>query len=132
MGGLVGAVHDLEVPSGRVGCVWLGQAGFLFKTASGRLVMIDPYLSDRCADLVGLHRTFPAPLQPGELTPDVLLVTHLHDDHLDEPVLRACAGTAPVLVAPLSCLERAHAWGWPKSALAPAFGQGLALGVRLV
>jgi L-ascorbate 6-phosphate lactonase len=132
MGGLAGAVRDLEVPSGRVGCVWLGQAGFLFKTGSGRLVMIDPYLSDRCADLMGLHRKFRPPLQPEDLTPDVLLVTHLHDDHLDEPVLRAYAGSAPVLVAPLSCLERARAWGWPTGALVPAFGQGLALGLQVM
>ena len=44
-------IHELErfcVPPGRITLWWLGQAGFLVKTPAGKLVAIDPYLSNSC------------------------------------------------------------------------------------
>ncbi len=45
-----------EVPAGGVGLYWLGQAGFAFRTAAGRRIFLDPYLSDACERLHGFKR----------------------------------------------------------------------------
>ena len=37
---------DAEVPGGALGLWWLGQAGFVFKTPAGKIIYLDPYLSD--------------------------------------------------------------------------------------
>ena len=63
---------------------WLGQASFLFETQSGMTIMIDPYMSNHLEDIkgAGFHREVPIDerfIQP----PDVLILTHCHDDHTD-------------------------------------------------
>jgi L-ascorbate 6-phosphate lactonase len=69
--------------------VWLGQAGFLLKTADGRIILIDPYLSDYtnkalCAEHgQKFRRMCPAIFEPGEIKADILLCSHEHEDHLD-------------------------------------------------
>ena len=39
-------VKNLEVEQGTAALIWLGQAGFMIKTAGGKIVAIDPYLTD--------------------------------------------------------------------------------------
>ncbi len=39
-------VGRTEVKQGEAAIFWLGQAGFLIKTAKGRQIAIDPYFSD--------------------------------------------------------------------------------------
>ena len=79
----------LRVESGSAALVWLGQAGFLLKTADGAVIAIDPYLSDfvyhSFRERDGLaYKRLTAPLfQPGELHLDAVLCTHEHGDHLD-------------------------------------------------
>jgi len=68
---------------GSVGIFWLGQAGFLFKTDSEKLIAVDPYLSDCCARYAGFKRLLPRLFQPYDLTFDALIATHAHYDHLD-------------------------------------------------
>lgn len=115
--------RTLTVRSGTIACAWLGQAGYLLKTHAGRTIMIDPYFSDEGERQEGLKRLFPPPITAQEFRPDLLLVTHGHLDHLDEPTLRAYASSArTTLIAPPSCTSRASDWGWPSSrlrALAP-------------
>jgi len=62
---------------------WLGQGGFLFKTSSGYLVAVDPYLSGS----VNLPRIVPVPVAPSELKADLLFCTHDHEDHADRATL---------------------------------------------
>jgi L-ascorbate 6-phosphate lactonase len=109
---------SLRVRSGTVACAWLGQAGYLIKTSRGLTVMIDPYLSNEGEKLEGVKRLFEPPLTADELKPDVLLVTHGHLDHLDEPTIRAyVAAGRTKLIAPPSCVASASGWGWPASKL---------------
>ncbi len=88
--------------------VWLGQAGFLFTAPSGATVMIDPYLSNSLEERRGaaFHREVPIRrefLQP----PDILVLTHCHEDHCDFGTLDQLFGArrmtvlAPAGVFPL-------------------------------
>jgi L-ascorbate 6-phosphate lactonase len=69
--------------------VWLGQAGFLIKTHGGKIILIDPYLTDYAnRSLSKEHgqsfRRMTAPLfAPEQINVDVLLCSHEHQDHLD-------------------------------------------------
>ena len=65
---------------------WLGQAGFIIKSAEGKLLGIDLYLTE-CVEPVeghvGYHRLMPQILDPAELELDVVIATHFHRDHFD-------------------------------------------------
>ena len=75
---------------------WLGQAGFLFKTARASWI-VDPYLSDslepKYRDAYYKHdRMIPIPIAPSEITGlDWIFSTHSHTDHMD-------IGTLPDLI----------------------------------
>lgn len=71
-----------------VAVFWLGQAGFLFKTASGQQIAIDPYFSECVQRLIpeeglGFKRLMPPPCEASELDLDVLIISHEHNDHFD-------------------------------------------------
>ncbi len=75
-----------QVPEGKVALFWLGQAGFLLKTASGRTIAIDPYFSDhvmRTENNIGFKRLTPPPCAADDIAFDVLLISHEHGDHFD-------------------------------------------------
>jgi L-ascorbate 6-phosphate lactonase len=106
----------VRIRVGAVACAWLGQAGYLIKTSSGLTVMIDPYFSDEVERQEGLKRLFPPPITAAELRPDILLVSHGHPDHFDEPTISALGSAGrTLLVAPPSCISRAKGLGWPAS-----------------
>lgn len=111
---LESAIHDLQVEEGTVGCVWLGQAGYILKAPSGAIVMIDPYLSDWAEEQWGMKRILAAPVDPVNFQPDLLLISHWHEDHLDAPTIKQwCSdGIEGVFAGPESCATRAVAWGW--------------------
>ncbi len=100
--------------------MWLGQAGFVVKTQRGLTVMIDPYFSDEGERMEGLKRQFAPPITADELLPDLLLVSHGHLDHFDEPTIRAFgAAGRTTLLAPPSCISRAAELGWQTAKLRP-------------
>lgn len=114
MGELGGKLTELEVQPGTGAIAWLGQAGFAIKSSGGTIALIDPFLSNYAEIAWNLNRAVPTPLEPHELTPDLILITHWHEDHLDKPTILAYSGNPAVtLVAPASALARASAWGWP-------------------
>ena len=85
---------------------WLGQAGFVIKSPVGKLIVIDPYLSNSARaigeqDGLNLDRLVPPPLAPPELVGvDLYAMTHSHIDHLDPETLagyRAAGGAGPFL-----------------------------------
>lgn len=76
-------VSTKTVPMGKLGVFFLGQAGFLLKTPAGKLIAIDPYLSNCCERYFGFKRLMPRILEPGELSIDTLLISHAHYDHFD-------------------------------------------------
>ena len=66
---------------------WLGQAGWLFETADKK-ILIDPYLSNSVAEIqpqnyrrVYIDESF------FKITPDIIVITHNHADHLDKATL---------------------------------------------
>lgn len=75
-----------DAPLGHTYLFWLGQAGFVIKSATGKLLGIDLYLSECVEDVEGhsgYHRLMPRILDPGELHFDALIATHYHRDHFD-------------------------------------------------
>ena len=78
--------QSTQVEAGHVQLFWLGQAGFLLKTASGRAIAIDPYFSDhvmRTLNNIGFKRMTPPPCAADDIVLDVLLISHEHGDHFD-------------------------------------------------
>ena len=76
----------LNAPLGKTWLFWMGQAGFIIKSAEGKLLGIDLYLSE-CVEPVeghvGYHRLMPQIVDPSELNLDVIIATHFHRDHFD-------------------------------------------------
>ena len=76
----------LNAPLGKTWLFWMGQAGFIIKSAEGKLLGIDLYLSE-CVEPVeghvGYHRLMPQIVDPAELQLDVVIATHFHRDHFD-------------------------------------------------
>lgn len=76
----------LNAALGKTWLFWLGQAGFILKSAEGKLLGIDLYLSE-CVEPVeghvGYHRLMPQILDPSDIQLDVIIATHFHRDHFD-------------------------------------------------
>ena len=107
-------ILELKVEKGAVAIVWLGQAGYLLKTSAGTIVMIDPYLTDWAETQWGLARQIPSPIDPDMLQPDLLLISHWHEDHFDVPLVKhwATSGATGTFAGPITCSSRAPVWGW--------------------
>jgi L-ascorbate metabolism protein UlaG (beta-lactamase superfamily) len=87
--GLTGAKSDA--------LTWIGHASFLIQLG-GKSALIDPVLSNRLSGVT--PRNVPPGLGYAALPKiDVVLVTHNHRDHMDEPTLKKL-GRAPVYVVP--------------------------------
>ena len=66
---------------------WLTQSGLLFENDNLK-IMVDPYLSDSVGEVnPKKKRRIPADEKYLGITPDVLLITHSHPDHLDPVTL---------------------------------------------
>lgn len=76
-----------------VAVTWWGHASATVETAAAR-VAVDPLLADRLFHLV---RHTPSP-PPVALDADVVLVSHLHNDHCHVPSLARFAADVPILV----------------------------------
>jgi L-ascorbate metabolism protein UlaG (beta-lactamase superfamily) len=74
---------------------WLGHATVLLELGGARL-LTDPVLRGR---VMHLRRHAPAPADPRPL--DGVLVSHVHQDHLDRPSLRTLAGPGTEAVVPV-------------------------------
>ena len=80
-------IGSTQVKPGELAIFYLAQAGFYFKTAAGKTICIDPYLSDCCERMFNFKRMVPAPIIANELRTDFLVATHSHADHLDPDLL---------------------------------------------
>ncbi|MBP7935448.1 MAG: MBL fold metallo-hydrolase [Phycisphaerae bacterium] len=116
-------LRQYRVPRGSLTLWWLGQAGFIVKSPGGKIVAIDPYLSNSCkaiGDQYGfdMDRLVPPPLPPADLVGiDAYAMTHSHQDHLDPETLRpyrAAGGVGP-FVAPPETIEKLVSMGVPQS-----------------
>jgi len=117
MSKLAETIHSMVVAPGWLAVVWLGGAGFVFKTASGRIVAIDPYLSDSLDHTYSWKRLplSPIPMAPNELQADLVLATHAHEDHLDpETIPELVRSSQAVVAGPAMCVEAMRSWGLPE------------------
>ena len=93
---------------------WLTQGGLLFENDNIK-VMVDPYLSDSVGMLdERKHRRIPVCEEYLKITPDVLIITHEHLDHLDPETLKYILGDAskPVTVlAPTAAYNKLLSFG---------------------
>ena len=81
--GLMDNILNCIVEEKQVAIFWLGQAGFVIKDCRGRIVTIDPYLTDCCEREFGFKRLSPKLISPSELKTNILFSTHSHLDHFD-------------------------------------------------
>jgi len=93
--------------AGEVCLWWLGQAGFALRSADGKVVFVDPYLSDAVERLHGFKRLSLPPIAPDEVIADLVVLTHEHADHLDPDALPVIASRNPTcrFAAPAGCKE---------------------------
>ena len=106
MSNLADTILTTQVASGSVAMWWLGQAGFAFKTASGKVVYADPYLSDAVERLHGFKRLSLPAIAAEEVHADLVLMTHEHADHLDPDAIPVIARNNPGcrFAGPSGCL----------------------------
>jgi L-ascorbate 6-phosphate lactonase len=77
------SIQIADAPLGKTHLIFLGQAGFVLKSKSGKLIAIDLYLSDCVARYDGFKRLMPFILRPDEIVFDYIITTHAHYDHFD-------------------------------------------------
>lgn len=86
--GYIEIFNAIKVRDDQICIIWLGQAGFLIKTAQ-KTIAIDPYLTDSVYEYFkadhgyGFKRMSPALIPPCELAVDYLFSSHEHGDHMD-------------------------------------------------
>jgi L-ascorbate metabolism protein UlaG (beta-lactamase superfamily) len=102
---------------GKVTVQWFGQSAFKVTTVSGKVIMIDPYLTknpktpEKYKDLSGLGKV------------DLILVTHAHGDHVgDGPALAKKHGVP--LYGPAGLNDTLVALQILPPALSPRFNKG--------
>jgi L-ascorbate 6-phosphate lactonase len=92
---LIDDLRQAAVTEGSLRLYWLGQAGFAFRTAAGKRVFLDPYLSDSCERLFGFKRLSLPALRPEDVETDWVILTHEHADHLDPDAIPVIARNNP-------------------------------------
>ena len=85
-------IRETLVKPGNVAIFWLAQAGFVFKNTSGKIIYIDPYLTDYVERALpeygmGFKRIMPKLIAPEDVDADYVVSTHSHQDHLDVDAL---------------------------------------------
>jgi L-ascorbate 6-phosphate lactonase len=107
-------IIDYKLGNDEAAIWFLGQAGYVIKSA-GMVLVIDPYLSDSATKVLPeLTRNFPSPLEASELKADIFIVTHNHLDHLDpETVAEYRYKNDTTFVAPRLAVKKLLSLGIP-------------------
>ena len=85
----VDKLKNCHPKDGELAIFWLGQAGFLLKNRHDEVLAVDPYLSDAVERICGLKRLMMPVMEPEELNPDVVVISHHDEDHLDMDIIPA-------------------------------------------
>jgi L-ascorbate metabolism protein UlaG (beta-lactamase superfamily) len=102
--------------------IWLGHSSF-FVMLGGRRILIDPVFTLDAAPVAWVNRAFEGstPYTLADLPPiDLLLITHDHWDHLDEPTVTTLAGRVARVIAPLGVGRYLEEWGHPPERITEA------------
>ena len=102
-------------PASGLRVTWLGHSTTLLEI-DGRRLLIDPTWGERASPFTfaGPTRFYPPPLSLADLpTPDAVLISHDHYDHLDMPTIRALAARGARFIVPLGIGAHLQAWGVP-------------------
>ena len=111
---LAETIAGTDVRPGTVMAWWLSGTGFVLKTPAGTQLYIDPYFSNCVAQIFGIDRAVPPPVPVDAATPDLVIATHWHEDHLDPEALPQLAQRSPTrFLCPPTCRSRLLGWGVP-------------------
>jgi L-ascorbate 6-phosphate lactonase len=94
---LAQTIRETHVPPDSLGIFWLAQAGFVFKTSDGKIIYVDPYLTEYVQRVLpeyglGFKRMMASLLEPEEVDADYVISTHSHADHFDAEAIPRMAG----------------------------------------
>ena len=105
-------ISQATVRPGTLAVWWLYQAGVAVKSPQGKIVLVDPYLSDAVMRTYKQPRNVAAPLDPGEVEADAILATHSHADHLDPDAITVfLSHQATRFIGPPMAIENVDALG---------------------
>ena len=111
---LAETIAGTDVRPGTVMAWWLSGTGSVLKTRAGTQLYIDPYFSNCVAQIFGIDRAVPPPVPVDAATPDLVIATHWHEDHLDPEALPQLAQRSPTrFLCPPTCRSRLLGWGVP-------------------
>jgi len=101
MSRLAQRISETQVEDGSLAIFWISQAGFVYKTPSGQVIYIDPYLTDYVHRLLpehgyGFKRIMGTPIEVEEVDADYVVSTHSHPDHFDADAISALSKTPHV------------------------------------
>lgn len=85
---LAQTIRETQVVKDSLAIFWLAQAGFVFKTFDGKVIFVDPYLTDYVQHVLpeyglGFKRMMASLVTPEEVEADYVISTHSHADHFD-------------------------------------------------
>jgi L-ascorbate 6-phosphate lactonase len=115
------AIEAYQPGPGKTAVWHLGQNSWILKGENGKLLAVDPYLTDFCASKrtgqrVAKSRLLPVFLEPEDLRADVVLITHSHPDHADPYTLeRLSIRETALFLGPWQALQVVAAAGIPAS-----------------
>jgi L-ascorbate metabolism protein UlaG (beta-lactamase superfamily) len=100
-------------PASGLRVTWMGHSSMLIEIG-GITMLVDPVWSKRASptQFAGPLRFHAPPAPLAEIPiPDIVLLTHDHFDHLDEPTIRTLARGSSRFVAPLGLGRTLERWG---------------------
>jgi len=101
-------------PASGLRITWMGHSSLLLEL-DGLRILIDPVWGPRASPVsfAGPKRFFAPPVALDALPPlDLVLLSHDHYDHLDEPTIRTLAKSGVPAVCPLGVGAILQRWGW--------------------
>jgi L-ascorbate metabolism protein UlaG (beta-lactamase superfamily) len=126
---LLNDIHSTQPEPGQIAVWWLGQSGYVFKTASVTWwidLYLSEYLTHKYAQTSKPHiRMTESPLRGHEITGATwIFASHRHSDHLDPGTLPDLMRASPEsrLVLPLAAVDHAVGLGLPRERLIPTRG----------
>jgi len=106
-------IDNTVIPFNSIGLFWLSGGSFVLKTNKGKIIYVDPYLSDSGHTILGMLKEPPGdykrmvevPIDPKDVKTDFVISTHDHVDHLDPWSIPDIAKANPEakFIGPYSC-----------------------------